>query len=222
MVESIAIAILGSSGKMGQKIAQLADEDFRFVIRGMAGRDCVATALQHCQVGIDFSHADATLHHLAIAKELKKPLVIGTTGLSPQTQEALQQAASLIPILYSPNFSIGIALCLEAAALFGKALQGKGKISIYETHHTRKKDKPSGTALALAAAVGKGEEVPIYATREGDTIGDHRLVLEWEEERIVLEHQALSRDCFAKGALLAAQFLYDKPPGLYTLQDVYK
>ncbi len=105
---------------------------------------------------------------------------------------------------------------LEAAALLAK----KGfSIDIIEAHHNQKKDKPSGSALALARAMGK--EVPIHSIRSGDIIGEHTVIFVGEGERIELKHQVFSRDAFAKGALKAAKFLAKKPPGLYSLKDLF-
>lgn len=200
----IALAILGASGKMGGKVKQLAekDSDFRLV------------DLDRCDVAIDFTAPEATLKHLAA----KKPLVIGTTGLPPEMKSAMEEAAKTIPILYSPNFSFGVALCLDAAAKISGALSGC-EIEIHETHHVHKKDSPSGTALAFAQAVGGTPK--IQANRLGEVVGEHTVIFECGHERIELKHTAHSRDTFAQGALLAAKFLVKQRPGLYSLKDLF-
>lgn len=233
---TVALTILGASGKMGQKVLQLARQDPHFHIAGLCSRNKndLLSALALCDVAIDFSSPDATAHHLEAALSAKKAVVIGTTGLSPQAKQAMENAARTIPILYSPNFSFGMALCLDAAARLGKVLFGRSAIDIHEAHHVHKKDRPSGTALALAKAIGNGkiifenkgssprrdEEIIIHSTRSGETVGEHSLIFECGHERIEIKHTAHSRDAFAHGALMGAKFLAKQKPGLYSLLDV--
>lgn len=216
---TIALAILGASGKMGKRICQLAEQDPLFTIVGLRSRGELSE-LGSCDVAIDFTSPEATGHHLEAALSAKKPLVIGTTGHQPEEKKAIQEAAQAIPILYSPNFSFGVALCLEAAAQISKRLFGACQITIYETHHIHKKDRPSGTALAFAQAVGSGPET-IHSVRSGEVVGEHTVVFECGHERIELKHAAHSRDAFAHGALLGAKFLAKQPPGLYALKDLF-
>jgi 4-hydroxy-tetrahydrodipicolinate reductase len=220
----IALAVLGASGKMGKRILHLAENDPDFSI---------VTAMAMCNVAIDFTAPEATLSHLEAAMSAKKAIVIGTTGHSTNENRAIVEAAQTIPILFSPNFSFGIALCLEAVALLGKRLFGRCTINILETHHEGKKDRPSGTALALADAVGSGkavlessqprtnEEIVIHSIRAGEVVGEHTVLFETGHERIELKHTVHSRDAFAKGALMGAKFLAKQPPGLYALKDLF-
>lgn len=254
---TIALAVLGASGKMGRRILQLAQNDPHFHIIDIESRkkslDCIAnpvsdpgeqiphlhdplSALASCDVAIDFTSPEATRDHLEAAISAKKALVIGTTGHLPETERAIEEAAQAIPILFSPNFSFGIALCLETAVRLGKTLYGACTIDILETHHIHKKDRPSGTALALANAIGNGkavlesgsmlprkrDEIVIHSIRSGDVIGEHALIFECEHERIELRHTAHSRDAFAQGALMGAKFLAKQPPGLYSLKDLFR
>lgn len=205
----IALAILGASGKMGGKVKQLAEKDPDFQL----------VDFDRCDVAIDFTAPEATVKHLDAAVAARKPLVIGTTGLSPETKQAIAEAAKKIPILFSPNFSFGVALCLDAAARLSRALPSS-IIEIHETHHVHKKDSPSGTALAFAQAV-KGEP-KIHSTRTGEVIGEHTVIFECGHERIEIKHAAHSRDTFAQGALLGAKFLVKQPPGFYSLYDLFK
>jgi 4-hydroxy-tetrahydrodipicolinate reductase len=215
----IPLTILGSSGKMGKRLIELIASQPRFKIAGTCGRgECPSMALESCAVAIDFSHASATLEYLAAAVALKKPLVLGTTGHDTRTLEEIHKAAKIIPILFSSNFSFGIAFCLETVKRLAQALGDTVQIHITETHHITKKDIPSGTALTLAQAAdieNKGT-IPIHSIREADVIGEHRIVFEWGEERLEIKHQALNRDAFAQGALNGAAFLIGKAPGLYT------
>jgi 4-hydroxy-tetrahydrodipicolinate reductase len=235
----IALSVLGVTGKMGGKILEWAHKDPDFhIVGGGEGKiltlSNLESALASCDVAIDFTSHEATQDHLAAAILAKKALVIGTTGHSPEGIRGIEEAAKIIPILFSPNFSFGIALCLEAAARLGKTLFGACTIDIIETHHVSKKDRPSGTALAFANAIGNGkvilengstqprkkEEILIHSIRSGEVIGEHTLIFECGHERIELKHIAHSRDAFAQGALLGAKFLAKQPPGLYSLQDL--
>ena len=229
----VNLSILGANGKMGQRIIKLAHNDSRYTI--VAGytrlppetnllaiplKATAEEAMADCQVAIDFSSALATKHHIEIAKKLNKGLVIGTTGLDQDSLAAMHAAAEHIPILYSPNFSLGVALCIDIVNNLSAALADRCHIEITETHHIHKKDSPSGTALALASATGK-PDVPIHSIRSGDLVGEHTVIFECGEERIQLTHQAHTRDAFAKGALLAAAFIAAKSPGLYSIKDLF-
>ena len=210
---TISLSVLGASGKMGSRIVKLAKEDPGFRI--------VGNDLKTCDVAIDFTAPEATLSHLEAAMQSNKPLVIGTTGHTEEGTKAIAEAARIIPILHSPNFSFGAALCLDAAARFAQALGAKCRIEIMETHHIHKKDSPSGTALAFAAAASKGGKICIRSNRTGEVVGEHTIIFECASERIELKHTAHSRDAFAQGALLGAKFLAGKPAGLYSLKDLF-
>jgi 4-hydroxy-tetrahydrodipicolinate reductase len=223
-MKTIALTILGASGKMGQRVLQLARSDPHFQIVNLHSE---------CDVAIDFTFPEGTLQHIKAATAAKKPLVIGTTGHSAEQKQAIVEAAKIIPVLHSPNFSFGMALCLETAANLGKVLFGKCTIDIHEAHHVHKKDSPSGTALALAKALGgkaivengngerNKEEILIHSVRSGETVGEHTMIFECEHERIEIKHTAHSRDAFAHGALIAAKFLVKQPPGLYNLKSLF-
>jgi len=254
----IALGIIGATGRIGKLLLSSALEDPAFCIAGgvaqknseSIGQDLgslisrptigailhpqVETALENADIGIDFSSPSLLVEILDAALHLKKPLVLGTTGYSEKEREKIKEASQEIPILYSPNFSFGIALCLETVAFLAKNLYGDAYIDIVETHHIHKKDAPSGSALALAKAIGNGkiinnpshsprskEEIVIHAIRFGETIGEHVVIFEWGEERIEIKHQAHSREAFAKGALKAAKFLIQKQPGLYSVKDLF-
>jgi len=239
----IGLSVLGALGKMGKRVTDLALQDPELQLVSASVREIKEEmqslfsadpyqALALCDVAIDFTSPAATESHLQAATLLKKPLVIGTTGHSEQEWKAIEEAAKSIPILYSPNFSLGVALCLEAIHRFAKALYGNCTIEITETHHIHKKDAPSGTALAFAKAVGQGkivlnkkteqkrDEIVICSIRAGEMIGEHVIVFECAHERIELKHTALGRDLFAEGALKAAKFLVKQPAGLYGLKDL--
>ena len=176
--------------------------------------------LETADVAIDFSAPAALTGLLQQCVRHQKPLVVGTTGHSLQEIEMIQEISKQIPILFSPNFSLGMAVCIEAARQISQQLKGLCRIEIVEAHHQAKKDQPSGSALTLAKAVSE-TEIPIHSIRAGDIIGDHTVFFVLAGERIELKHQAHSREAFARGALYAAKFLKNKPPGLYSVKDLF-
>ncbi len=201
------IGVIGSRGKMGQRVLAMVEHDPEFII---------ADDLACADVLIDFSSHTGLPDHVKQALSTKTPLVVGTTGHADSAYPLLKEAAKEIPILFSPNFSIGIALCMQAAKLFAPYFK---TIEIEEVHHTQKKDAPSGAALAFAKALNC-DPAAVRSTRTGAVIGEHTLIFSNENERIELKHHAFSRDLFARGALQAAKFLLKQPPGLYTFKEV--
>ena len=150
------------------------------------------------------------------------PLVIGTTGHSAEQRNRIEKAARLVPVVLASNFSIGVnalfALTRRAAEILGNEFDRK----IIETHHRMKKDAPSGTAKTIAEILredGAGE-IPIQSVREGEIVGEHTVIFAGPGERLELTHHAESRAIFARGALRAARWIVDQPPGLYSMQDV--
>ncbi len=191
---------------------------------------------------IDFTAPAATVQHASFAAETKTVLIVGTTGLSKDDEANLRAAADRTPIVYAPNFSVGVnllmALTERAAAILGDDYD----LEIVEMHHRRKVDAPSGTALGLgrAAAAGRGVdleqvwckardghtgarprgEIGFATLRGGDVIGDHTVMFAADEERVELTHKASSRSVFAKGAVRAALWANGQPAGLYSMRDV--
>jgi 4-hydroxy-tetrahydrodipicolinate reductase len=202
-----AIYIQGSRGRMGRMLAAVMQE----------GGLKVEEKLAEADVAIDFSGPAALKTLLEQCGQLKKPVVIGTTGHTPENEKAMEEMAREIPVFFAPNFSLGMAACVEAAKLMAAQLKGLAHIEIVESHHIHKKDKPSGAAIVLGKATGTAN---IHSIRAGDTVGDHTIIFVLPGERIELRHQAYSRAAFAKGALLAAQFIKTKPPGFYTMKDL--
>ena len=188
---------------------------------------------------IDFSHHSLTAPLLAFCKQKKLPVVIATTGQNEEEQALIAEAAKEIPIFFSKNMSVGIALLCELAKSTVKAFPD-ADIEIVETHHNRKLDAPSGTALMLAEAVEsvrKGlnrvlgrsgmqkrekNDIGIHAIRMGNVIGRHEVIVGTDTQTITLTHEAHDRALFAEGAITAALFLADKPAGYYTMQDMVK
>ena len=221
------VALIGASGRMGARIDALAASDASMIITRRYGR----TGCANCDLAvpidaiIDFSNETGTRQAMAIARESSAALLVGTTGLSAEIQQELAVLARTNAVLVAPNTSLGIAVTRKLARMAAVMLAPSGwTVDIVESHHDRKKDAPSGTAIALARALESGGmQVPadrIHAIRAGDTIGEHEIRLAGPSERIHLMHQAVSRDLFAAGAIRAAKWLVGKPPGAYTMDDI--
>ena len=198
----IKIGLIGASGRFGKAIA--AHHPIIPIDRTTSRKDL------DCDVLIDVSSHTALLENLSA----HKPIVIGTTGhldLAP-----IEQAAKHLPIFYAPNFSLGMALFRKIAQEI--AARFPSDIDLIETHHSTKKDAPSGSAIQLAKLI---PNLNIHSIRSGKIIGEHTLLFNTAEERLTLTHTAHSRDAFAHGAITAARFLVGKPPGLYTMDNLF-
>ena len=189
---------------------------------------------------IDFSRPELLGSMLEYATRTKTPVVIATTGFSKSDIEAIHEASKLIPIFYTANLSIGIALLSSLVEKAAEFLGADYDIEIVETHHNKKVDAPSGTALMLAESARKGldseyelccsrhgadakrkqNEIGIHAVRGGTVVGEHSVFFYGDNEAIELRHSAQSKQIFARGALRAAQFLPGKPAGLYQMKDL--
>ena len=182
-------------------------------------------AIGQGDVVIEFTSPDATVAHAQVAQELRKPMVIGTTGLSDAQVAALRSAAKVIPIMLSPNMSIGVNVLFELAQLAAQRLGLSFDVEVVESHHRQKKDSPSGTAKRLAELLAAARKepsgsIPVHALRAGDIVGDHTVILAGPAERLELSHRAHSREVFARGALRAARFVATQRPGLYDMSHV--
>lgn len=257
------LAVVGAGGRMGQAILRLAREDQSIELVGACGspsspnvgRDVgeligggswgvalspdVSAALLGADVCIDFSSPRVTVAVARACAQARVSLVSGTTGLEADAQQALDDAARAVPVLWAPNTSPGVQvladLVREAVARLGPGYD----VEVVEIHHRKKVDAPSGTAKRLAEAAlearpalvqvtgrdgvpgaRKADELGVLAVRGGDVVGDHTVYLLGDGERIELTHRATSRELFARGALRAARFVAGKAPGRYTMRDV--
>ncbi len=223
------LAIIGASGRMGAELLTLAAEN-QFAVATGVGRkqvdgitmvdDVSKLNASDVDVVIDFSLPELTDDVIAWCVANKKPLVSGVTGISLEQKKRFSDAGQTIAALWAPNMSLGIAVL---ARMLNELRNLKGfEFQIEELHHKRKKDKPSGTALflqeKLEAAIGEEAPEPL-AIRGGGIFGIHRVWAMGEEETITLEHNAINRRVFARGALKAARWLMSQKPGLYTLND---
>lgn len=239
---SSRLLVVGAAGKMGKAVQAAASGRSDLAVSGTvdAGDD-VAVALAGCDVYIDFSTPDATARAARAALGTKRAAVIGTTGLTADANVAIADLSRVAPVIVAANFSLGVNLMLGLVRQAAKAL-GDWDAEVVETHHNKKRDAPSGTALAIAKAIAAGRgveydavkrhtrdgeigarphgEIGVATLRGGDVVGEHVACFFGEGERIEIAHRATSRSIFATGALVAAAWLVGKPPGRYTMLDV--
>ncbi len=191
-------------------------------------------------VAIDFSAPAATVHFAEVCKRRAIPLVCATTGLTPDQKKCLKEAAEVVPVLWAPNMSLAVNLAMKLVAEAARILKNHHPdIEIVEWHHRFKEDAPSGTALQFAQIIeeqlGKKQhrhgregrpgirsrdEIGFHAIRAADHPGEHVILFGLLGETLELNVRAISRDCYAQGALAAARFLVGKPPGLYSMAQV--
>lgn len=234
----IKLAISGCAGKMGARIFNLAsgDKDLKPVV-GLEQKPSLPLCpkaegfkvsdnpdeINDADVLIEFTSPEATMEHLEYALKHKKAMVIGTTGLSEGEISKIKDASKKIPIVFSPNMSIGVHILFKLVKEAAEKLSGDYRVRIEEAHHIHKKDSPSGTAKRLAQVVKDARAVEvadIKAIREDEIVGDHKVIFESADDTIELFHSAKTRDIFVKGAIAAAKFIVGKKPGLYDMQDV--
>lgn len=223
------LAVIGD-GQMGRAVGELAKTRGWEVVAmiGMEGnengRGITRESLRGADAAIEFTEPSAAVANVSACLRAKCPVVVGTTGWHDALPEVRKIARDNdTGILWSSNFSTGVNVFLEIARRAGELLKESPgfEAKIRETHHTRKKDAPSGTAIAIERAAREtlGREIPIESVREGDVVGTHELTFDSEFEQIALVHTARDRRVFAEGALRAAEWLIGKK-GVFTMQDV--
>jgi 4-hydroxy-tetrahydrodipicolinate reductase len=212
---------------MGARTCSLACDDPRFGL--VAQIDLESNTKPPDSAGapldavIDFSSDEGARNAVRIALEHNAAVLVGTTGLSRQTLADIEVAARTIPVLVAPNTSLGVAVLNHLAAVAAGLLGPRYGVNLIETHHTQKRDAPSGTALRIADTLrGAGAQLPdecVHAIRSGDVIGEHTVEFAGSSERIRISHVATSRDLFVRGALEAIAWLHGRPPGRYTIEQ---
>ena len=173
---------------------------------------------------IDFSRPQNSIQVSRFARKENIPILIGTTGFNEDELNEINEISKEIPLLIAPNTSMGVALFKKILHRSKEVLNLTSSIEIHEKHHKEKKDSPSGTAINLKDQlkdIVSNKDINIVSSREGDVPGVHTVKLSFEEETIEISHKASDRSIFAKGAIIAGKWLKDKPPGLYTMQDIY-
>lgn len=265
-VSPVRVAVTGAAGRMGRMLvaAVAARADCRLAAAlerqgsaaigvdagvlagidaaGVSVGDDAAEAFSAADVAIDFTTPEASCAHAAAAAAAGRAIVIGTTGLSPEQHGELEAAARDVPVVWAPNFSVGVNLTLRLLAQAAEVLGEDADVEIVEMHHRHKVDAPSGTALrmgeVLADTLGRDldlvaehgrsgrtgargrERIGFHALRGGDVVGDHTVVFAAEGERIEITHRASDRMTFAAGAVRAAVWAAARPPGRYDMDDV--
>ena len=258
----LRIGINGAAGRMGQRLVALVKEQAGMQVvlaleaesHALIGKDAgevagignINVAISYNMrakpdVLIDFSTPSSTAARVKEYSLAGSALVIGTTGLAPEQVAVIKEAAKHVPVVYSPNMSVGVNVLARLARLAASAVGPDFDIEVIEAHHRFKKDAPSGTALKLARAAAEGlgrsiddvavygrhglaertrGEIGIHAVRVGDIVGDHTVLFAALGEHIELKHSAHSRDTFVRGAIRAARFVAGKKPALYSMEDV--
>lgn len=219
----IKLIISGSQGRMGQALIACAKSDPELQLAGEIDLgDDLAKFINGADVVIDFSAHEATAMIAKMAADHKKPLVIGTTGHSEYEKQVIRRLTDMIPVVWSANYSTGVNVLFWATGKVAEIIGPSWEAEITETHHTAKKDAPSGTAKRLQEILkqSRGKDAAAHSLRIGDVVGDHTVTFGTAGERIELTHRASSRETFAVGALRAAKWAVRQPPGLYDMQDV--
>lgn len=261
----VRVAIAGASGRMGRMLIEAALKDEGIVLAAafdrpgsaFIGRDAgemagvasgisivddAATALAAADCLIDFTRPEGTLHHLALARELGKAAVIGTTGFDAAGKAAVAAAAADIPVVFAPNMAVGVNAVFRLLEVAARILDQGYDVEVIEAHHRFKVDAPSGTALRMgevvAEALGRdleacaiygregvtgeraAETIGFSTIRGGDVVGDHTVLFAGIGERIEITHKSGSRMPYALGSLRAARFLAGRRSGLFDMQDV--
>ena len=262
----VELVVAGAAGRMGGRIIALARDAVDLRVTGAFERPATLPSgatpgkspgratwasrsrpdpgplLAAGRVLVEFTAPEPTLEHLRLAAARGTGAVVGTTGLHAAQVDEVRRLAARVPIMLSPNMSVGVNLAFRVLALMAKALGDDYDVEITEIHHRMKKDAPSGTAAKMAEVIAEAlgrriedagvygrhglvgerttKEIGVHALRGGDVVGEHTVVFSTVGERLELTHRAHSRDTFAHGALRAARFVATAPPGFYSMHDV--
>jgi 4-hydroxy-tetrahydrodipicolinate reductase len=239
--------ISGATGKVGRILVERVLEDLDLKLVGGSaskeskdlGKDLGAligksiininltegiSARKDIDLIIDFSRPQNSIQVLKFARKENIPMLIGTTGFNEDELNEINEISKEIPLLIASNTSMGIALFKKIIDYSKEVLNVASSVEIHEQHHEEKKDSPSGTAINLKDQLKEilpNKDIHIVSSREGDSPGVHTIKLSFEDETLEISHKASDRSIFAKGAIIAGKWLKDKPPGLYTMQDIY-
>jgi 4-hydroxy-tetrahydrodipicolinate reductase len=262
----IRIAITGAAGRMGRTLVQALEGNAKLklsvalerpgvpLLGSDAGElagvgrldvpvtDSLPDSLSKFDTLVDFSIPEATLATLAVCRKAGKSMVIGTTGIDAAGRDAIRAASREIPIVFAPNYSVGVNLCFRLIELAARVWGDDVDVEVIEAHHRGKVDAPSGTALKMGEILAQTldrdlAENAVYGRqgitgprnrktigfetiRAGDIVGEHTVMFAGAGERVEITHRAGSRMNFAIGAMRAAQWLAGRPSGLYDMQDV--
>lgn len=262
----IKLTVCGAAGRMGSRIIALSKDYGELKLVGavesknnpkvgidagivagigeikVAITDELEKVIHDTDVVVTFTTPEASVEHTEIVKKNKKAIVIGTTGFNNEQLAIIQDASKEIPVVLSPNMSIGVNLLFKILGDIAKVLGDDYDVEIIEAHHRMKKDAPSGTAIKMAKVIAEAlgrnfdevavftrkgiigertrKEIGIQTVRAGDIVGEHAVLFGGLGERIEIVHKASSRDTFARGALKAAIWIFGKRAGFYDMGDV--
>lgn len=238
-VELGAIVVLPNDAMVGLDAGAIAGLGKEL---GVKAATSLADVVNDFDVLIDFTAPEATMANIEFCRLHDKKIVIGTTGLNAEQKAQLETAAHVMPLVFAPNYSVGVNLCLNLLRMAAKVMGEGSDIEIIEMHHRHKVDAPSGTALRMGEVVAETlgwdlDEVAVYGRegytgarpqkqigfetiRGGDVVGDHTVMFATEGERVEVTHKAQSRMTFANGAVRAAKWVDQQRAGLYDMQDV--
>ncbi|MBQ7219287.1 MAG: 4-hydroxy-tetrahydrodipicolinate reductase [Ruminococcus sp.] len=245
----VKILLNGCLGKMGQAVEACVNsrEDVMIIAgvdiaegdRTYPVHTCFVDVAEDADVILDFSNPLVLDDMLSFAVEHKKPVIICTTGFSEAQVRKIKDTATIIPVFYSGNMSLGINMLIELSKMAAKVLSNSFDIEIIEKHHNQKIDAPSGTAIMIADAIAaekenaqyvydrhayrkkrEKSEIGIHSVRGGTIVGEHEVIFAGHDEVVSLKHTAQSKGVFASGAVNAAVFIKDKPAGLYDMSDL--
>tara|TARA_A100000164_G_scaffold379610_1_gene424360 strand:- start:4035 stop:4811 length:777 start_codon:yes stop_codon:yes gene_type:complete len=254
-MKKINLAITGGLGRMGQQIIKSSKKDkkiriisitenriYKKKISGLKLQLNSKNSFKNAQVIIDFSVPKCTLEIIKIASDLKKRVVIGTTGFSKNEEKIIEKYSRTVPILKAGNMSLGVNLLVYLTEIASKSLNNNFLSKVYEVHHKQKKDHPSGTALMLGKGIARGKnkdlnniigkkylnkksfpfsnKINFNSHRKGKIVGEHEVSFSSGKEIITLNHESFDRALYAEGALTAAKWLINKKPGLYSMRNV--
>tara|TARA_B100001093_G_scaffold480273_1_gene509993 strand:- start:485 stop:1261 length:777 start_codon:yes stop_codon:yes gene_type:complete len=254
-MKKINLTVTGCLGRMGQQLIRSAknNKDFKIVsltenkkvnrkLIGINPQLNTSNAFKKTNVIIDFTIPRCTLEVLKIASKLKKRVVIGTTGFTKVQEEIIKKYSRKIPILKAGNMSLGVNLLMYLTEIASRSLDNNFLSKIYEVHHKRKVDYPSGTALMLGNGIATGKnknlqtligkkylnkksfpyskKINFNSIRKGEVIGEHEVKFSSGKEIITLNHESFDRALYSEGALTAAKWLKNKKPGLYSMRDL--
>jgi 4-hydroxy-tetrahydrodipicolinate reductase len=256
-MKKINVSISGALGGMGKvliknifknkKLTLITATDLKYkskkIIKGIKIQKNSLEAFKKTDVIIDFSSPKGSIEILNYAKQLKKKVVIGTTGFNKKQENLIKNYSKKIAIFKSSNMSLGINLLCYIINIFSKKITSNYQIKISDDHHKKKIDYPSGTALMLAHAIANGKnknfnsikgkillnkkgnlqknKINFFVKRKGNTIGKHSVSFNNKSENIELRHAAFSRELFADGALNAALWINNKNKGLFNMDDIF-
>ena len=254
-MKKINLSITGCMGKMGQQLIKSSkkNKDFKLIslteskiinkkISGIRPNLNNIEAFKNVNVIVDFTVPKSTLNVLKIASQLRKRVIIGTTGFTKKEENLIKRFSKKIPILKAGNMSLGVNLLMYLTEIASKSLGNNFLSKVYEVHHKHKIDYPSGTALMLGKGIADGKDKNFYnligkkylnkksfpysnkinfnSIRKGTVVGEHEVRFSSGKEVISLNHESFDRALYSEGALIAAKWIMTKKPGLYSMRDL--